>query len=64
MKVVLAGRGREAVVARHATPNPEPRMDIKKNARTTEQSEVLAVQPWANAEAELRQSGLDLLSWA
>ena len=48
MEVVHPRLGREAVVASRATPHPEPRMDIHKNARTTPQSRRLMMQRLAS----------------
>src|SRR5689334_10298034 len=44
MEVVRPRLGREAVVARPATPFPEPRMDAHQNARTTPHSRMLIVE--------------------
>jgi transposase InsO family protein len=48
MEVVHPRLGWEAVVAKLATPFPEPRMDIHDNARTTRHSRMLMVQRLAS----------------
>jgi hypothetical protein len=51
MEVVHPRLGREAVVATHATPFPEPRMDSMRMARTIRHSRMLIVQRLASGRS-------------
>ena len=44
MEVVRPRLGSEAVVAKPATSDPEPRMDVHENARTTGHSRMVIVE--------------------